>query len=257
MAIEIQRTDEDYEALRDAAIDREIERAAAGLPPPTVSTKAAAKYLGIHFDTLGAWRRRSPPLGPPYQKGAGQSGGGANQHVRYLYSDLVAWQESRSQSSSKERRLIDEHAALERKLRELELELALRQAKEEVAKLQKKLGRIAKMESSHDIAITVHDWVVDQGLVVGHVLTVDEPALLTALDAGEVWEATVEEALSHLWVDRESREPFEEAFEGVLSGMEDRLRHAKSAQRQADLQARWGQGRDSGPRVRPLASEDL
>ena len=256
MTIEPKRSEDDYRAQRAAAIDRELERAGAGLPPPTVSTKAAAKYLDVHVDTLGEWRRRSPPLGPPYQKGAGDVGGGANQHVRYLFDDLVAWRQGRAHTSSKERRLLDELAALERKRREVELELALQDAKGELARLQKKLGRIAKLETSHDIAVTVHDWVIEQGRVVGHVLTVDEPALLKALDAGDVWEATVEEALAALWVDREHREPFDSAFRIALNNMDVALSKAQAAQRETDLMARWAPGRDSGPRVRPLASED-
>lgn len=76
MTIELQRTEEQYLALQTTAVDRELERAAAGLPPPTVSTKAAAKFLGVHFDTLGEWRRRSPPLGPRFKKVQGRLGAG-------------------------------------------------------------------------------------------------------------------------------------------------------------------------------------
>ncbi|QNM62095.1 nucleotide-binding protein [Xanthomonas arboricola pv. juglandis] len=66
--IEVVRSEEEYRALADAALDRELERAKAGLTP-AVSSKAAARFLGVHVDTLGQWRRRSPPLGPVFQKG--------------------------------------------------------------------------------------------------------------------------------------------------------------------------------------------
>lgn len=252
MAIELLRDEDDYLARREAAIDREIERAAAGLPPPTVSTKAAAKFLGVHFDTLGEWRRRSPPLGPPFQKGAGSVGGGANQHVRYLYADLVAWRESRSQSSSKERRLIDELERLDRQRRELELEWALQQAKEEVAKLRKRLGRIAKLDTTQSISVDVHDWAIGKGGVLGHVLAIKDSELEQALETGDIWEATVEEALLAPWVDREHREPYANAFSGALSAIETALKKAQAEQQQRDLHARWGAGSEGGERVRPF-----
>lgn len=50
--IEVVRSEEEYRALADAALDRELERAKAGVTP-SVSSKAAARFLGIHVDTLG------------------------------------------------------------------------------------------------------------------------------------------------------------------------------------------------------------
>lgn len=43
--IETVRSDEDYRAKLQRALDQELSRAAAGLTP-TVSTKAAAQFLG-------------------------------------------------------------------------------------------------------------------------------------------------------------------------------------------------------------------
>lgn len=256
MTIELRRNAEDYEKRREAAIEQELQRAAEGRPPPTVSTKAAALFLDVHFDTLGEWRRKSPPLGPPFQKGSGQVGGGANQHVRYLYADLVAWREGRAHTSSKERRLLDELAAMDRRRRELELELALSQAKDEVAKLQKRLGRIAKLETAQDVSFVSHDWVTSQGRVVGHVLAVEDDALSGALERGDVWEATVEEALLAPWDKRESREPYEKAFQAVLLAVEEQQREAKARQMQSDLEARWAPAASSGSTVRPFSTKD-
>lgn len=61
------RSEEEYRALADAALDSELERAKVGLTP-SVSSRAAARFLGVHLDTLGQWRRRTPPLGSAFQK---------------------------------------------------------------------------------------------------------------------------------------------------------------------------------------------
>lgn len=250
--ISLQRTEDDYRALQTQAIDRELTRAAEGLPPPTVSSKAAARFLGVHFDTLGEWRRRSPPQGPAFQKAPGQAASGANRHVRYLYADLVAWQQGRAHVSGKERRLIDETEALERKRRELELELELQSMREEVAKLQKKLSRIAKLETVDDIGVVMHDWALVGGRIAGHVLTVDSEVLSQCLDAGDVWDATVQDALSEPWVNREAREPFEGAFLGVLQTVETQLMEGRARQRALDFDATWLEGASKREQVRPF-----
>ena len=238
MTIELQRTEEQYLALQATAVDRELERAAAGLPPPTVSTKAAAKFLGVHFDTLGEWRRRSPPLGPPFQKGAGQVGGGLNQHVRYLYSDLVEWQQARIGKSAKERRLQNELDQAQQRLREHELELALRQAKDELAKLQKKLGRIAALVTLQDVAMETHDWALIGDRIAGHVLAIDDATLAQALAEGDVWEGSVQDALAQPWTSTENRQPYQDAFLGVLAATQHAIEAARSRQRASDLEER-------------------
>lgn len=61
--IEPVRTEEAYRSKAEAAWSAELARAKStggGL----VSAKAAAWFLGIHADTLGDWRRRTPPTGP-------------------------------------------------------------------------------------------------------------------------------------------------------------------------------------------------
>ncbi len=252
MTIELQRTEEQYLALQATAVDRELERAAAGLPPPTVSTKAAAKFLGVHFDTLGEWRRRSPPLGPPFQKGAGQVGGGLNQHVRYLYSDLVEWQQARIGKSPKERRLQNDLDLAQQRVRELELELSLRQAKEELAKLQKKLGRIANLATLSDVAVVSHDWALVGDRIAGHVLAVDDATLAQALAEGNVWEGTVEDALGQPWINTESRQPYQDAFVGVLTSTQHAIEAARSRQRASDLEERLSGNVVEGNAVRPF-----
>lgn len=147
--IEIVRNEGEYRALADAALDRELERAKAGLTP-SVSSKAAARFLGVHVDTLGQWRRRTPPLGPQFQKGAGDNEGGANQHVRYRFVDLEEWQSARTGRTVRERRLMDELERLRQRARELEMELELQSLREKVARMTKRTGRVLAPETARE-----------------------------------------------------------------------------------------------------------
>ncbi|OBU57342.1 hypothetical protein [Stenotrophomonas maltophilia] len=250
--LDLVRGEKEYRTLADAALDRELERAKAGLTP-SLSTKAAARYLGVHFDTLGQWRRRTPPAGPPFVKGAGRAAGGANEHVRYPYTELVAWQASRVGRSVKERRLIDELDAAQQRVRELEIELALRQARDDASRLQKKLGRIASLATLDDVAVFTHEWALVDGRVAGHVLVVSDDVLSGALDSGDVWDATVEIALQAPWVDGETLEPYHVAYGEVLKAAIQELCEAQAAQRASDLEARWAPGAVSGNSMRPFA----
>ncbi|WP_386338353.1 nucleotide-binding protein [Xanthomonas citri pv. citri] len=258
--IEVVRNEEDYRALLEAALDQELERARGGLTQ-AVSTKAAARFLGVHFDTLGEWRRRSPPLGPPFQKGAGHTGGGANQHVRYLYKDLLEWQKARASKTPKERRLVDELERLRQQARELELQLELQAVKDQVARMTRKARRVLALTTVKECLTVQHDWVLVGGRLVGHVLTVPDDVLaaVTALDraneandtreaniahtgsgseVGEVWTATLEEALQDPRVDNEARDPFSEAMDTALGELTRHLAQERSAQRSRDLEDR-------------------
>ncbi|WP_236699178.1 nucleotide-binding protein [Xanthomonas sp. Leaf148] len=239
--IEVVRSEEDCRALLEAALGQELERARAGLTQ-TVTSKAAARFLGVHFDTLGEWRRRSPPLGPPFQKGAGLTGGGANQRVRYLYEDLVEWQKARASRTPKERRLVDELERLRQQARELELQLELQAVKDQVTRMTRKAGRVLALTTVKECLTIQHDWMVIGGRLVGHALTVPDDVLtavtavtaVTAADSandanvaypgagsevGELWTGTLEEALQEPWVDNEARDPFSEAMDTALGGL--------------------------------------
>ncbi|MEC3888871.1 nucleotide-binding protein [Xanthomonas campestris] len=252
--IEVVRSEEDYRALLDAALDQELERARAGLTQ-TVSSKAAARFLGVHFDTLGEWRRRFPPLGPPFQKGAGLTGGGANQHVRYLYEDLVEWQKARASKTPKERRLVDELERMRQQARELELQLELQAVKDQVARMTRKAGRVLALTTVKECLTVQHNWVLIGGRFVGHVLTAPDDVLtaVTAADkasdgnvpypeigpeVGEVWTATLEEALREPWANNEARDPFSEAMDTALGELMRHLAQERSAQRSRDLEDR-------------------
>jgi len=225
--IEVVRSEEEYRALAGAALDRELERARAGLTP-SVSSKAAARFLGVHFDTLGDWRRRSPPLGPPFQKGAAGVGIGSNQHVRYLYADLVEWQAARTGKTAKERRLADELERLRQQARELELQLQLNTLKDEVAKMTRRAGRVLALTTAQECLTIRHEWVMEGCRVLGHVLTISPEMLDAALVAGEIWTGSLGEALLHPWAKMDAREPFDQVMEEELAELG---RLAKSAAR--------------------------
>lgn len=234
--IETVRSEEDYRAKLQRALDQELSRAAAGLTP-TVSTKAAAQYLGVHFDTLGEWRRRSPPLGPPFQKGAGGLQGGANQHIRYLYEDLVEWQRARLGRSAKERRMASEEDALRQQIRELERELAVKAGRAELEKLKKAIGKGVSFLSLRDCVSISHGWVVSDGCIAGHVLSIPEELLDRALDEGNVWDASLSEALLEAWISVDARDPYDAAMSAALDDAENVLRVARANARQNALEA--------------------
>ncbi|RXK64271.1 nucleotide-binding protein [Stenotrophomonas sp. MA5] len=235
--IEVVRSEEEYRALSDAALDRELERAKAGLTP-SVSSKAAARFLGVHVDTLGQWRRRTPPLGPAFQKGAGDNGGGANQHVRYRFVDLEEWQSARTGRTVKERRLVDELDRVKQRARELEMELELQSLRDRVARMTKKAGRVLALQTAEECLHTAHHWVVAGGHILGHVLTVSKDALDGALEAGDVLEATLEEVLGMPWVNSDERDVFAQQMDQTLGDLVGRLAQERAAQRSRDLEAR-------------------
>jgi hypothetical protein len=235
--IEVIRSADEYHTLADAALDRELERARAGLTP-SVSSKAAARFLGVHVDTLGQWRRRTPPLGPAFQKGAGDNEGGANQHVRYRFVDLEEWQSARTGKTVKERRLVDELERLKQRARELEMELELQSLREQVARMTKKAGRVLALETARECLETTHHWAAAAGSVLGHVLTVPMEALGAALEAGDIVDATLREVLGMPWVNSDERNVFAQQMDKALSELAACLAQERSAQRARDLGAR-------------------
>ncbi|QDI04258.1 nucleotide-binding protein [Xanthomonas cerealis pv. cerealis] len=235
--IEVVRSEEEYRALADAALDRELERAKAGLTP-SVSSKAAARFLGVHVDTLGQWRRRTPPLGPAFQKGAGNNEGGANQHVRYLFVDLQEWQTARTGKTVKQRLLVDELELYKQRARELEMELEIRALREQVARMTKRAGRILALETAKECLETSHDWILLDGLVIGHVLTVPETILNQGLILGSVLHATLSDVLTLPWTNSRTRDEFSAQMNTALATLMSQLQNERSVQRARDLAAR-------------------
>lgn len=237
VAMHTLRSEREYRALADVALDRELERARAGLTL-SVSSKAAARFLGVHVDTLGQWRRRTPPLGPVFQKGVGVNEGGANQHVRYRFIDLEEWQSARTGRTVKERRLADELERVRQRARELEMELELQSLRDRVARMTKKAGRVLALQTARECLHAAHHWVVASGHILGHVLTVSKDALDGALEAGDVLEATLEEVLGMPWVNSDERDVFAQQMDQALGELVGRLAQERAAQRSRDLEAR-------------------
>ena len=208
------RSEEDYQALVADRISKQIEDARAGLRS-SVGTKAAARILNVHFDTLSDWRNSIPPKGPPFGKGSDSEGRG-NEWVQYNYLALIEWDKNRQGLTTKEKRLIDELEALRQRTRELELELQVQEAKDHLAKLKKKIGRKLDFSTLANCT-TAEDWAIQDGMVMGHVLTVNDSDLIRALDDDDVFTGSLDAALSLPWHDEAAREPFASAMEDALA----------------------------------------
>ncbi len=217
--IEPVRTEEAFRTKAEASWNAELARAKSaggGL----VSAKAAAWFLGIHADTLGEWRRRTPPMGPRFQKATGSAVNGPNQRVKYDYDELVTWKDGRQGRTAKERRLSAELERLSQQQRELELERQIHEAKVALEKLRKNAGRFAALMTSHEGWAVSHSWAMVGGLIAGHALTVDEDTLDRALAEGEIWDAPLAEALLEPWTSVAAREPFDDAMEVAQSAFQ-------------------------------------
>lgn len=206
------RTREDYQTKVEQAIQREISLAQEG-QIAAVSSKAAAFYLGKHKDTLADWRQ-PPPKGPPFDKGA-DGIGVRNEHVSYPWPELVAWKKGRAGKTARERKLQGEIEKTLQQAREADLQVQLQEARDQLARLSKKLGRKLGFATVADCA-SQEDWVSDGQRLIGHVLTVDDATLDAALDADQVISASLAEALTHPW-EQGALAPFLSAWEAVMS----------------------------------------
>lgn len=245
------RSEEDYQALAADRISKQIEDARAGLRS-SVGTKAAARILNVHFDTLSDWRNSIPPKGPPFGKGSDSEGKG-NEWVQYNYQALIEWDKNRQGLTTKEKRLIDELEALRQKTRELELELQVQEAKDQLAKLKKKLGRKLDFSTLANCAAS-EDWVMHGGMVLGHVLTVDDSELIRSLDEDNVFTGSLDAVLSLPWLDEAAREPFASAMEGALADAVSR--HDKGYQSGLDAQRKREREQLGAATAQPLMPTD-
>jgi len=235
MTIEAVRTEEAFRSKAETSWSGELVRAknAGG---GVVSAKAAAWFLGIHADTLGEWRRRIPPMGPRFHKASGSAVNGPNQRVKYDYDELVGWKDGQQGRTAKERRLSSELEQLSQRQRVLELERQIHEAKVALEKLQKNAGRYATLVTSHEGWATSHAWAVVEGLIAGHVLTVDEDTLDRALTDGEIWDATLPNALLEPWISVEARDPFDDAMKAALAAFQGAQAHARNQDRARGLE---------------------
>lgn len=218
MKLEAVRTEEQVGVLIEDAISRELAQAKAG-ERASVSTRAAARYLGKHINTLCDWRKQG--LGPPYEKG--QLGGGVrNEHVAYPWEPLVAWKSSRQGLTPTMRGKLDELDRLEERARILELEEQLRAARARLKPLEDRHRKRKPVEFATvaDLAAE-HDWAMVDGLVLGHVLTISDEGLARAIagSVDNIVSMPVTDALALPWASFEDREPFEEAVHAALAGL--------------------------------------
>lgn len=240
--METRRSSEDYARKAQEKAERELERARKGVVPD-VSARAAALFLNIHVETLGRWRRRNPPLGPPWRKGA-DGLGVRNEHISYAYEELVAWKEARQAKSHKERRDIDDLERIRQEIAELKVSLALKEAKRERASLAKKVGRMERV-LAFDTLDTLTEatlWATDGQVVLGHVLTVEEADLDQALEGDFILEATVAEALGMPWVHSTARQPFADAAQQVLRQSITKVERDRTAQHERDMDLELAKG---------------
>lgn len=256
--IPTQRSIEAYDDAWKARAAAELARARAG-DIATVSNQTAAYFLGVHYITLGKWRQRTPPLGPPFIKTDAQDGSMAtNQHVRYKWSDLEAWLDARKGASHKERKAAKELDDLVRLRRELELELEIQQAKDDIARLRRKLSTKGLGFASLADCTEPHEWVARQGLIVGHVLTVSGAELDAALEEGQgVVVLSLEEALGEPWRDAQ-RQPFADAFAQALQGAQARAGEGlvRSERAKAERELAALEGAIGMPPSTPMSSLD-
>ena len=198
---------QDHMEKRLARLDREIEDARRGVVA-NISREAAARFLGVSTKTL--YRQIQAGEGPPHQK-AVSKGAGKNQHLRFPFPDLEAWDNARTQYGSPEDR---------QKLREEAARNAIRrQIAEQEAQLQALRNqlrdsgdrRVLAFEGVSSVA-QPQPWIFDGDQIVGHALCVP----VEDLDAGEVIFLSMDEALMEDWVKAEEREYFHEILASEL-----------------------------------------
>ena len=208
--IAVARGDGDYQdhmEKRLARLDREIEDARRGVVS-NISREAAARFLNVSTKTL--YRQIQAGEGPPHQK-ASSKGAGKNQHIRFPFPDLEAWNSDRTQyGSAGDRHKLREEAdrnAIRRQIVEQEAQLqALRSQLRESGD-----RRVLAFEGASSVALP-QPWVFDGDQVVGHALCVT----VDVLDAGEVIVMSLDEALIEDWVNPEEREYFHEILASEL-----------------------------------------
>lgn len=235
----------------EAGWQREIDNARAG-HPPTVSTKAAAYYVGVHYKTFLVWVRDG--IGPQPIRNPVKPGTTAlNQRMRFSLGALEEFQQSRSGDVLTRGARTDAMAA-HREVDRLQAAIERKVADDLVARARDKAKRVGVLNfASLDDLIDAHPWARIGERLVGHAWAVDDATFQAAGD--DLVEATLEEALAMPWVSEAARAPFVDAFLGVLRRIETALEAARTRQRSLDLDDRLSGARE-GKGPRPFAKED-
>lgn len=133
---------------------------------------------------------------------------------------------------------MDELERVKQRARELEMQIELQSLPEQVARMTKKAGRVLALVTATECRESAHQWVVVDGCVLGHVLTVPADALDVALEAGDILDATLNEVLGMHWVNANEREVFARQMDRALGELTGRLPQERSGERSRDLDAR-------------------
>lgn len=213
---------------------QEIADAKAGVRAK-VSTKAAALYIGVHYTTLRDWVREG--RGPQPIQNPGKPGTTAqNQHLGFTLESLDTFLATRSGEPITRGKRTDTGDVLKEAER-IEALIALREAEDRLAKSKARARRlgIVCFQSLSD-ALEIQPWATVNGRLMGHAWVVDD-ATFNAADE-EKWEGSLEEALAQPWTSTQSRQPYQDAFLGVLTSTRHAIEAARSRQRASDLEER-------------------
>lgn len=232
-----------------AAWQQEITDAKAG-NPPSVSTHAAAFYLGVHYKTFLAWVRSG--CGPDPIKNPVRPGTTArNQRMRFTLEALDAFQQSRT-GSVITRGMRTDTERVQRETERIQAAIDLKAAQDQLAKARERAKR-------HGIVcflvladtVEVQPWARIDDRLVGHAWVVDDAAFDAAGD--DLVEATLEEALAMPWASEAARAPYATAFDNILGQIETALAAGRTRQRAQDLENNMGeaQSKTEPPRFAP------
>lgn len=214
--IEAKRTVDDVEALERASWEQEIDATRRGVRAD-MSRKAAAYYLGIHHTNLSKLRSEGRgPASVQARAGAGGVAKGRNTTVRYTLTDLDAWKEQNTSGSYAEQVLKEQVADLRSYNETAQLKLQVAALQAEARSLREKLKKHGLHFAAADI-FQPSEWVMTpDGEVLGHILSVDEPALIEAIALDRIDEVSPADALQRPWSDIDAQTAFADQVKGAL-----------------------------------------
>jgi len=236
--IEAKRAVEDVERAEEAQWAKEIEDARKGLRAD-ISRKAAASYLGIHHTNLS--KLRTSGQGPASVQARG---GGRNKGVTYTLADLDAWKESNRSTTYSEHVLKGRAQELQNANTVSELKLLVAELEATNRSLRDKLKRNGlAFATALDIA-QLDEWVVDQdGFIQGHILTVNDAALLEAIQHDRIDELPIVDALQRPWSDIDQHSMFADEVTQALQAIQHQIAlHLEAGRNRNQLRNELGLG---------------
>ncbi|WP_448670485.1 helix-turn-helix transcriptional regulator [Pseudoxanthomonas mexicana] len=239
--IEAKRTVDDVEALERASWEQEIDATRRGVRAD-MSRKAAAYYLGIHHTNLS--KLRSEGRGPASVQARAATGGGVkgrNTSVRYTLSDLDAWKEQNTSGSYAEQVLKEQVADLRSSNETAQLKLQVAALQAEARSLREKLRKHGLHFAAADI-FQPSEWVMTpDGEVLGHILSVDESALIEAIALDRIDVLSPADALQRPWSDIDQQSQFANEASELLVGLAQQVnRHLDVGKTRLILQSAIG-----------------